>query len=88
MAALTRSGEGERDRHVNLPYAAASHWAMLGVNRGVRGKLLEPAAPPRNRCDKERTVLRPDRAGAFTRDGFGYEDLTTSDDSCLVPGHK
>ncbi|MFZ0030143.1 MAG: hypothetical protein WAK72_28755, partial [Pseudolabrys sp.] len=60
----------------------------FGVNRGVRGKLLEPAAPPRNRCDKERTVLRPDRAGAFTRDGFGYEDLTTSDDSCLLPGHK
>ena len=58
--------EGKRDCLVDLSDAAGlAACDGFGTGLGIGHEFVEPAAPPRNRCDKERTVLRPDRAGAF-----------------------
>src|SRR5215207_9104850 len=56
--------EGKRDRHVDLPCAAAlAHCDTLGFDSRVGHDLIEPAATLRNRCNQQRAVLGADRAG-------------------------
>ena len=64
--------EGERDCHVDLARSAAlASGDAFGSRSGVGDKLVEPAASSRDRCHKERTTLRTDRAGVFGLHGFG-----------------
>ena len=71
--------ERERDRHVDLPHAAALTFGdAFGIRSGIGHEFVEPAAPPCNRCDQERAVLGTDGAGFLRRSGFGQENFTAS----------
>jgi hypothetical protein len=51
--------EGERDRHVHLPHAAAlTSGDAFGIRSGVGNEFVEPTAPPCNRCDQDCAVSR------------------------------
>ena len=46
--------EGERDRHVDLAYAAAlAICDAFGIALRIGHEFIEPSASPRNRCDQE-----------------------------------
>ena len=50
--------ECERDRHVDLPCAAAlAHRDTFGFDSRVGHDLVEPTATLRNRCNQQRAVL-------------------------------
>jgi hypothetical protein len=71
--------ECERDRHVDLARSAAlASGDAFGSGSGVGNKLVEPAASPRDRCDQDCTVLRPDWASTCRLCRFGYENITMS----------
>ena len=68
MAALTRSGARKASEIVMLIFrdaAALASGDAFGIRSGVGNEFVEPAAPPRNRCDQERAVLGTDRAGVL-----------------------
>jgi len=47
--------KGERDRHIDLSYAALfSRRYRFRICRRIRDKFIEPVAPTRNLCDQRR----------------------------------
>jgi len=71
--------EGERDRHVDLPYTAAlTSSDAFGIRSGVGNEFVEPTAPPCNRCDQDCAVLGTDGAGVLRGAGFGHENFAAS----------
>jgi hypothetical protein len=71
--------ECKRDRHVDLPGAAALALCNgLHVGVWVARKLIEPTAPAGDRCDKHRPSFGTDRTRVFGRGGATHQNLTTT----------
>jgi hypothetical protein len=71
--------EGERDRHVDLPYTGAlTSSDAFGIRSGIGNEFVEPTAPACDRCDQDCAVLGTDGAGVLRRSGFGYQNFAAS----------
>ena len=71
--------KGKRDRHVDLPHAAAlAHRDGFGVGGGTSNEFIKPTTPPRDRSDKSGAVLGTDRADVLSRPGFGRQNLAAA----------
>ena len=78
--------EGKRDRHVDLPCAAAlAHCDTLGFDSRVGHDLVEPAATLRNRCNQQRAVFRADGSDILGAPSFRYENFPAASRRCLSP---
>ena len=89
MAALTRSGARKASEIVMLTFRDAAALALcdaFGIGSGIGHEFIEPAAPPRNRCDQQRAVLGADGADVLGRPDSGTRTSRRRVDGVLRHG--